>query len=100
MIDLQAVEIGQAGVPVLRILFDNPDFFIDPRHVSEWACARDIRDMPEVIVVILQGLLAHNDIPATGEGAEHEGCRTGFAQLKFDGIAVTYFYLAHRREQG
>ena len=100
MIDLQAVEIGQASVPVLWILFYNPDFFIDPRHVPEWACAREIGHIPEVIVIVLQGLLAHNDIPAAGEGAEHKGCRTGLAELELDGIAVADRDRAHRREQG
>jgi len=64
--------------------------------VPEWACAREIGYSPEVIVVVLQGLLAHDDIPAAGEGAEHEGRRTGFAQLELDGIAVTDIDLAHR----
>src|SRR5712691_365374 len=100
MVDLQTVEIGQAGVPVLRILLYNPDFFIGPRYVPEWACAGEIGHIPEVIVVVLQGLLAHDDIPAAGEGAEHEVRWTGFAQLELDGIAVADSDLAHRREQG
>src|SRR5436853_210020 len=99
MVDLQTVQIGQTGVPILWILFYNPDFFIDPRHVPEWTCAREIRHIPEVIVIVLQGLLAHKDIPAAGEGAEHKGCRTGLAELELDGIAVADIDLAHRREQ-
>jgi hypothetical protein len=67
--------------------------------VPEWPRARIVQHPPQVVVVVLQRLLAHNDIPATGKGGEHKTGRARLVELELDGVGVTYVNLAHRRKQ-
>ena len=49
--------------------------------------------------MVLQRLLAHNDIPAAGKGPEHERLGPGLAQLKCDGMRVPHVDGFHGTKQ-
>ena len=100
MVKLDAIEIGQSLVPVVRIPLHDPDLFIDALLMPERTGARVVHHLAQVIIVVLQGLLAHNDIPATGKGPQHEFLGPRFTQFEFDSVRVADVDRFHRRKQG
>src|SRR5262249_49868637 len=100
MIDLQAVQIGQALVPVVGVLLHDPDFFVSPLHVFEWACAGKGFDRAGVVLFLFQVFFAHDDVPATGKGPQYEILWARFAQLELDSMAVAHVDRFHSREEG
>src|SRR5262249_1005715 len=100
MIDLQAVQIGQALVPVVGVLLHDPDFFVSPLYVFEWACAGKGFDWAQAVIVLFQGLFTHDDVPATGKGSQHKILWARFAQLELDGMAVAHVDRFHSRKEG
>src|SRR5262249_21241837 len=99
IVKLDAVEVGQTFVPVVPVLFHDPDFFIDASDVPERTCARVVHDTSQVVVAVLQGFLAHNDVPAGGKGGEHKTGGARLVELELDGVGVTHVNLAHGRKQ-
>jgi hypothetical protein len=67
--------------------------------MPERAGARIIHHVPQVIVIVLERLLAHNNIPPTGKRPQHEILGTGLVQREFDGVGVADIDGTHRREQ-
>ena len=61
--------------------------------------ARVVQDLAQVVIVVLQRLLAHNDVPAAGKGPEHERLGPGLAQLKCDGMRVPHVDGFHGTKQ-
>jgi hypothetical protein len=56
----------------MGVLLHDPHFFIDALHMLERAGTREGFDPPQAVVVVFQRLLAHNNVPAAGKGAQHE----------------------------
>src|SRR5438132_1565695 len=71
VVDGQTVQIREGGVPVVRVPLHEPDFVLLSRDVPERAGPWVVRGLSKVVVVLLQGLLADDDVPAAGEGREH-----------------------------
>ena len=59
-----------------------------------------VHHLAQVVVVVFQRLLAHDDVPATGKRPQHKIAAAGFAELEFNGVVIAHVDLAHRREQG
>src|SRR5439155_7119463 len=49
--------------------------------------------------MLLQGLLAHNDVPPTGKGPQHKLLRARLAELELDDVRVTHVDLTDGRKQ-
>ena len=88
IVEFDAVEIGQALVPVVRVPLHHPDLVLDPPLRLERAGARDVKHLAQIVVVLLERLLADDDVPAAGEGGHHEIDRARRGQLEFDGVLV------------
>ena len=99
MVDFDAIQIGQAFVPVVLVFLHHPDFVLHPPLGLEWAGPGDVGQFAQIVVVLLQGLFAEDDVPAAGKGGHHEIDRPRCRQLKFDGVFVAGVDLADRREQ-
>jgi hypothetical protein len=67
MVELDAIEVGQPFVPILGVALYDPDLFIDPLLMPERAGARLIHHLTQVVVMVLERLLAHDNIPPTGK---------------------------------
>src|SRR5262249_60538962 len=100
MVDFQAVEVGEARIPVVGVPFQNPDLLTFGRLMPERASAGIVEDITKVIGILLERLLAHDDIPAAGKRPEHEATGTGLAKLELDRVGIKDVDLAHGREQG
>ena len=100
VVELDAVEIGQALVPVVGVLLHHPDFVLDAALALERSGAGDIDDAAQVVLVVLQRLLAHDAVPAAGDRAHDEGGRPRLRELELHGVLVRRGDLAHRGEQG
>ena len=55
--------------------------------------------LPEVAGVVLEGLLADDDVPAAREGAEHERPGPRLLQPELDAVGVEGDDVGHRREE-
>ena len=99
IVKLDAIEVRQAFIPVVAVLFYDPDFFIDASDVPERTRARVVHDTAQVVVVVLQRLLAHDDVPARGKGRQHETGRAGLVELELDSVGVAHVDLADARKQ-
>ena len=99
VVELDAVEIGQPLVPVGRVLLHHPDFVLDAALALERAGAGNVDHAAQVVVVVLQRLLADDRVPAAGEGRHHEAGRPRFGELEDHRLLVGRHDLAHRREQ-
>ena len=58
-----------------------------------------LKHLAQIVVVLLQRLLAEDDVPAAGEGGHHEIDRARRGQLEFDGVLVRRVDLLDRGEQ-
>src|SRR5262249_18058139 len=99
VIELDAIEIRQTLVPVVWISLHDPDLFIDTLFMPKWTSTWTIHHLTQVVVVVLQCLLAHDDVPATGKRPEHEILRACLAQFKLDSVGITHVDLAHSRKE-
>src|SRR5215472_13848996 len=99
MVELDAVEIGQSLVPVIRVLLHHPNFIFDPPYRTEWASPRIDDDLPQIVVVVFEGLLADDDIPTAGERPHHKADWAGFRQFELDRVLVPRIDLTDRGEQ-
>src|SRR5262249_33964166 len=99
IVDLHAVEIGQALVPVVRVLLHHPDLVLDAAFGPERAGAGDVGDLAEIVIILLKRLLAEDDVPAAGEGGHHEIDRPWRGELELDGVLVAGVDLADGGEQ-
>ena len=99
VVNLQAVQVGQPLVPVVGVLLHDPHFFINALHMSEQPRHREIHHRTEAVVVVLQRLLAYDNVPAAGKSAEHEILRAGLAQDKLNGARVAHIDGTDGREQ-
>src|SRR5215510_6781489 len=99
MIDFHSVQVRQALIPVVGVTLHHPDFFIDALHMAKRPGAWIVHHLAQVVVVLLQGLLAHNDIPPTGKGPQHKLLWPRLAELKLDDVRVTHVDLADGRKQ-
>ncbi len=88
VIELDAVEIGQALVPVLVVLLHHPDFVLDPALALERAGAGNVDDAAQVPLVVVQRLLADDAVPAAGEGRHDEAGRPRLGELEHHGLLV------------
>src|SRR5712691_13042308 len=66
-----------------------------PKRAGAWV----VHHLAQVVMVVLQGFLTHDDIPATGKRSQHESLRTGLLELELDGMGVTDVNRTHRRKQ-
>ena len=66
----------------------------------ERACARKGFDRAQAVIVVFQGLFAHDNVPAAGKGAEHKILRTRLTQLELDGMGIAHVDRFHSRKQG
>src|SRR6516165_11468588 len=99
MIDFDAIEVGQAFVPVVRVSFHYPDFVLDPPLRLEGTGTGDVKDLAQIVVIFFQRLLAEDHVPTAGEGGHHEIDRTWCGQLELNGVLVARVDLADRPEQ-
>src|SRR5262249_34777707 len=76
MIDFDAIEVGQAFVPVVRVSFHHPDFVLDPALSLKGTGTRDVEDLAEIVIILFKRLLAEDHVPPAGEGGHHEIDRT------------------------
>src|SRR5262245_16125016 len=67
--------------------------------MPERASTRIVQHLAQVVVVVLQRLFAHDDVPAAGKRPEHEHLRSGFAERECDGRGVTHGDRFYSREQ-
>jgi hypothetical protein len=95
VIEFDAVDIRQAFVPVVRVPLHHPDLVLDPPDRAERAGAGIDDELAQIVVVLLQGPLAHDDIPAAGDCRHHEVDRAGLRQFEFDGVFVACTNLAY-----
>ena len=75
VIKFNAVEVWQPLVPVIRVLLDYPDLVLDIADCAERAGAGVDGQLAQVVVVVLQGLLADDHVPAAGERQHDESLR-------------------------
>ena len=54
MVEFNAIEVGQAIVPIVRMPLHNPHFFVDAFGVLERASPWEVHDLPQVVIVVLQ----------------------------------------------
>ena len=99
MVKLHAIEVGQAFVPVVAVLFHHPDFFIDAPGVPERPRARGVHHPPQIVVIVFQRLLAHDDVPAARKRCQHKTGGAGLVECELDGVRVTHIDLADARKQ-
>src|SRR5262245_26808386 len=99
MVELDAIEIGQPLVPVIRVLLHNPDFVLDPPDAAEGTRPGIDLDLAQIVVVVLESLLANDDVPAAGDRGHDEARRARLRQFELDSVFVARIYLADRREQ-
>src|SRR5438309_2322887 len=99
VVDGQTVQIREGGVPVVRVPLHEPDFVLLSRDVPERAGPWVVRGLSKVVVVLLQGLLADDDVPAAGEGREHKATRPGFLESELDLVGTEHANLAHGGEE-
>ena len=99
MVDLEPIEVGQAPVPVVRVPLHPPHFVLLPGDVPERTSARIARELAEVSVVLVQRLLADDDVEPARERREHELRRPRLTQLELDAVWIEHRDLAHRGEQ-
>src|SRR5687767_45267 len=99
VVDLEAVDERQPLVPVVGVAVHDPDFLVLARDVLERPRPWVVHDLPEVALVLLEGLLPHDDVPAAGEGAEHVGLRPRLRHAELDRVRIDDDDLADRREQ-
>ena len=99
VVELDTVEIRQTLVPIIRVALHHPHLLVDAVDGPERPGAGVIRDLPQAVVVVLQRLLAHDDVPAAGERPEHEVLRARLAELELDGVGIADVDLAHGGEQ-
>ena len=99
VIELDAVEVGHLLVPIVRVALHYPDFVLDAPLALVWAGAGNIEDAPQVLLVVLERLLAHDDIPAAGKRRHDEVRRPRLSQLELDRMRVAHVDLAHRLEK-
>src|SRR5882762_5744642 len=99
MVDFDAVEVGQAFVPVVRVSLHYPDLVLDPPLRLKWTGTRDVEDLAQVVIILFQRLLAEDHVPAAGKGRHHEIDRARRGQLEFDSVLVARVDLADRPEQ-
>src|SRR6516162_10788663 len=85
MIDFDAIEVGQAFVPVVRVSFHYPDFVLDPPLRLEGTGTGDVKDFAQIVIILFQRLLAEDHVPAAGEGGHHEIDGAWRDQLELDG---------------
>ena len=58
-----------------------------------------VHHLTQVVVVLLQGLLAYDDVPTTGKGPQHKLLRPRLAELELDDVGVAHVDLTHGRKQ-
>ena len=78
---LQAVQVGQLGVPVLGVLVHLPDLARLVGIEDEGAGAWGNLDLLQIEVVLFQGLLAVDHVPARGDGRNEEASRGAEGEL-------------------
>src|SRR4051812_27104111 len=100
MVKLDPVEIRQPLVPVARVLLHDPDFVLDPPNAAKRAGARVDLDLPQVVIVVFERLLANDHIPAARNGGHDEAGGARLGQFEFDGMLVPRIDLADRPEEG
>ena len=98
-IQLGAVEVGQALVPVVGVFLHHPDFVLDAALALERSGAWNVGDATQVALVIVQRLLADDAVPARSEGRHHEARGSGLAELEDHRLLVGRLDFTHRREQ-
>src|SRR5258708_18493461 len=89
MVDFDAVEVGQAFVPVVLVSLHHPDLILDPPLRLKGTSARDVEDLAQIVIILFQRFLAEDHVPAAGEGGHHEIDGAWRGQLEFDGVLVT-----------
>src|SRR5271165_5221117 len=99
MVDFDAIEVGQAFVPVVRVSLHYPDLVLDPPLRLKGTGARDVEDLAQIVIIFFQHLLAEDHVPAAGEGGHHEIDGAWRGQLEFDCVFVARVDLADRPEQ-
>src|SRR6266511_138940 len=67
--------------------------------MAERPSAGIVHHLTQVVVVLLQGLLAYDDVPTTGKGPQHKLLRPRLAELELDDIGVAHVDLTHGRKQ-
>src|SRR5437660_4259608 len=72
VVDGQTVQIREGGVPVVRVPLHEPDFVLLSRDVPERAGPRGVRGLSKVVVVLLRGLLADDDVAGAGLGRDQK----------------------------
>src|SRR5580700_3896002 len=99
MVDFDAIEVGQAFVPVVRVSLHYPDLVLDPPLRLKGTGTRDVEDLAQIVIMFFQRLLAEDHVPAAGEGGHHEIDGAWRGQFEFDGVLVAGVDLADRPEQ-
>src|SRR6266568_5084757 len=99
MVDLDAIEVGQAVVPVVRVSLHYPDLVLDPALRLKGTGTRDVEDLAQIEIILFQRLLAEDHVPAAGEGGHHEIDGAWRGQLEFDSVFIARVDLADRSEQ-
>ena len=99
MIELDAVEIREPLVPVVRVPLHDPFLVLDPLLAAERAGAGIDLDLAQIVIVVLQRLLADDDIPAAGDRRHDEIDRPRLGQLELHGVFVGRGDFRHRLEQ-
>src|SRR5712691_7266902 len=61
--------------------------------------ARVVQDLSQVVIVLFQCLLAHDDVPPTRKGAQHKALRPRCVQLEFNRMRVTHVDRTDGRKQ-
>src|SRR5882672_10109918 len=99
MVDLQLVHERQPLVPVVGEALHDPDFLVLARDVLERARARVVHHLAQVALVLLERLLADDDVPAARERAEHVRFGPRLRQSELDRVRIDHDDFAHRREE-
>ena len=97
--EFDAVEVRQPLVPVVRVLFHHPDLVLDPALALERSGAGNVDDAAQVALIVVQRLLAHDAVPAAGEGRHHEAGGPRLGQLEHHRLLVGRRDLADGRKQ-
>src|SRR5215510_9870266 len=72
VVELDAIQVGQALIPVVGVALHYSHFFINALYMPERASTRSVQHLAQVIVVVLESFLAHDDVPAAGKRPQDE----------------------------
>src|SRR5262249_2343250 len=76
-----------------------PDFLVFARDMLERSRARVVHHLTQVALVLLERLLAYDDVPATREGAEHVRLGARLREAELDRVRIDGHDVADSREE-